>query len=84
MKPLFVAERSIGKLPAQIFQDAGFGIEILGNDRIWCASKRWRNSYHKSGKLRLRDTIKFNSEWPLTKELTLEEIIRKKDVEIAY
>ncbi len=83
-KTLFIAERSAGKLPVDIFQDAGFDVEILGNHRIWCASKRWRNAYNKSGELGLRDTRKFNSGRPTTKELTLEEIIAKKDAEIAY
>mgnify|MGYP007063198376 CR=1 FL=1 len=32
-----------GKLPIHIFQDAGLDIEVIGNNRIGCASKRWRN-----------------------------------------
>lgn len=45
-KILFIAERSKGKLPIHIFQDARFDIDVIGNNRIWCASKRWRNSYN--------------------------------------
>lgn len=83
-KLLFIAERSNGKLPINIFRDAGFDVDIIGNHRIWCASKRWRNSYIKSGELGLRDTRKLNSGRPLKRELTVEEIIAKKDAEIAY
>lgn len=83
-KILFIAERSNGKLPLSIFIDAGFDVDIIGKHRIWCASKRWRNSYNKNGELGLRDTRKLNSGRPLTRELTVEEIIARKDAEIAY
>ena len=83
-KTLFIAERSMGKLPVIIFQDAGFDISVIGNDRIWSASKRWRNAYKQSGDLGLRDSRKFNSGRPLKRELTTQEIIAKKDAEIAY
>jgi len=62
----------MGKLPIQIFQDTGFDVNLLGNIRIWAASRRWRAAYKKSGELDLRDTSKFASGRPLTRELTLE------------
>ncbi|MFL0198884.1 IS3 family transposase, partial [Clostridium sp. WILCCON 0269] len=80
----FITEYSMGKLPALIFQDAGFDISVIGNNRIWAASKRWRNAYNQSGALGLRDSRKLNSGRPLKCELTIEEIIAKKDAEIAY
>jgi Transposase and inactivated derivatives len=83
-KVLFIAERSLGKLPLHIFQDAGFDVDIIGEHRIWSASKRWRNNYNKDGELGLRDSRKLNSGRPLKRELTVEEIIAKKDAEIAY
>ncbi|NOV75106.1 hypothetical protein DFH87_001673 [Clostridium saccharobutylicum] len=83
-KILFIAERSKGKLPIYIFQDAGFDTDVIGNNRIWCASKRWRNIYNESGALGLRDSRKLNSGRPLKRELTVNEIIAKKDAEIAY
>lgn len=83
-KTLFIAEHSQGKLPNQIFIDAGFDVEALGNHRIWCASRRWRKAYKESGETGLRDTRKFKSGRPLTRVLTNEEIIAKKDAEIAY
>lgn len=83
-KILFIAERSKGKLTTNIFQDAGFDVQVLGTNRIWCASKRWRNTYNECGELGLRDSRKFNSGRPLKRELTVEEIIARKDAEIAY
>jgi len=83
-KVLFIAERSKGKLPVNIFQDAGFDVNIIGKHRIWCASKRWRNNYSKDGELGLRDSRKLHSGRPLKRELTVDEIIAKKDAEIAY
>lgn len=83
-KVLFIAERSNGKLPLVIFMEAGFDVAIIGNHRIWCASKRWRNSYNKNGELGLRDTRKLNSGRPLKRELSIQEVIAKKDAEIAY
>lgn len=83
-KTFFIAEYSKGKLPFKIFEDAGFDVEAIGKDRIWSASKRWRKSYKDSGESGLRDTRKFNSGRPLKRELNHEEIIAKKDAEIAY
>lgn len=83
-KTLFIAEYSSGKLCSQIFKDAGFDIEILGKERIYSASKRWRRAYKKLGELGLRDTRKINSGRPLKHELTQEELLAKKDAEIAY
>ncbi|MCB2296167.1 IS3 family transposase, partial [Clostridium algoriphilum] len=83
-KSLFVAEHIMGKLSSQIFKDAGFDIEALGNYRITSSSKRWRKAYKQSGELGLRDTRKFSSGRPLKRELTLEEIITRKDAEIEY
>lgn len=83
-KILFMSEYNKGKLPRQIFVEAGFDIEILGIKRIESSSKRWRKSYEKDGEPGLRDTRKFNSGRPLKRELTIEEIIQRKDAEIAY
>lgn len=83
-KILFIAERSKGKLPIYIFKDAGFDVSVIGKHRIWCASKRWRNAYNACGELGLRDSRKLNSGRHLKRELTIEEILAKKDAEIAY
>jgi len=83
-KILFIAEYSNGKLPRCIFEDAGFDSEIIGSERIKSSSKRWRKSYRESGELGLRDTRKTNSGRPIQHELTQEELLAKKDAEIAY
>jgi putative transposase len=83
-KTLFIAEYNMGKLPMSIFKQAGFDVTILGNDRVWCASKRWRKAYMESGGLALRDNRKFNSGRHIKHELTINEILAKKDAEIAY
>lgn len=54
-KKLFIFERQKGKLPVQIFQNAGFDVEVLGNYRIWSASKRWRTAYREHGNMGLKD-----------------------------
>lgn len=81
---LFIAEYSQGKLPTVIFMDAEFDADIIGIHRIWSASKRWRATYNTSGELGLNDSRKLNSGRPLKRELTIEEILAKKDAEIAY
>lgn len=83
-KILFIAEHSNGKLPRCIFEDAGFDIEVIGSERINSSSKRWRKAFRQSGELGLRDTRKGNSGRPLKHELTQEELLAKKDAEIAY
>lgn len=43
----FIAEYNNGKTPRQIFNDAGFNIDIIGTKPIECASCRWRKAYKK-------------------------------------
>ena len=80
----FIAEYEMGKTPRQIFQDAGFDIQVIGIKRIECASDRWRKSYKEKGVLGLDDKRALNSGRTLNRELTLEEILAKKDAEIEY
>lgn len=76
-KIIFVTENEKGKNPSAIFQEYGFDIEILGYDRIWSASKRWRNNFKKKGLDALRDTRKGNSGRPLERELSDSEKIER-------
>lgn len=80
----FIAEYNNGKTPRQIFNEAGFNIDIIGTKRIECASSRWRKAYEKSGVLGLDDSRFNNSGRPRVRELTIEEILAKKDAEIEY
>lgn len=76
-KRIFITENEKGKLPSMIFQEYGLDIEILGKDRIWSASKRWRSNFKKNGIDGLKDTRKMNSGRPLERELSDLEKIEK-------
>ena len=80
----FIAEYKDGKNSRKIFEDAGFDIEMIGVKRIDSASLRWRNAYKDKGVLGLDDTRSLNSGRALNRELTIEEVLAKKDAEIAY
>lgn len=80
----FIAEYETGKTSRKIFEDAGFDIDIIGMKRIESASIRWRNAYKNKGVLGLEDTRTLNSGRILNRELTIEEILAKKDAEIEY
>ena len=73
----FIAENENGKLPRDIFEEAGLSADLIGMDRIKTAAKRWRAAYRKSGVEGLQDTRKTNSGRPSECELTLEEKIAR-------
>ena len=83
-KLLFISEYNMRKRPYEIFEDAGFDAGIIGMERIWSCSKRWRKSQKDTGEIGLSKTRKFSSGCPLKRELTNEELLAKKDAEIAY
>ena len=83
-KVLFIAESQNNKMPKMIFKEAGFDAEILGESRIRNAARRWRKAYDKEGVMGLRDTRLNNSGRPRKKDMTSEELLAKKDAEIAY
>ena len=74
----FITENEKGKLPREIFEEAGLSVDLIGMERIKTAGKRWRTVYRKSGVEGLQDTRKSNSGRPLERELTLEEKIRSE------
>lgn len=80
----FIAEYENGKTSRKIFEDAGFDIDVIGIKRIESASLRWRAAYKDKGVLGLEDTRTLNSGRTLNRDLTVEEILAKKDAEIAY
>ncbi|WP_297633071.1 IS3 family transposase [uncultured Clostridium sp.] len=80
----FIADSNNGLSAKQIFEKASFDINILGDRRIKAASDRWRASFKKSGLSGLDDTRRNSSGRPRVKELTNEEILKRKDAEIAY
>ncbi len=72
-KRLFIVENEKGKFPRQIFENAGFDINVLGMQRIKSCGNRWRASYKYGGVSRLQDTRKNNTGRPTTKDLSIEE-----------
>lgn len=71
-KRLFIEEYLKGKTPRNIFQSAGFDIEMIGVKRYEQAAARWIKAYSKDGIIGLRDTRRENSgrlrNAPLSKE----------------
>lgn len=72
-KHIFIAEKEKGNLTRDIFVQCGFDIEVLGMDRVYSASKRWRKAYKINGIAGLRDTRGGNSGRSRDRELSLEE-----------
>jgi transposase len=68
-----IKEYEEGKFPLQIFEDAGFDIDIVGKKRAKSALERWRAAYQKNGVAGLVDTRKHSSGRPLERELSIEE-----------
>ena len=76
-KRYFISENEHGKLPREIFEAAGFDVEVIGMERIQSSGKRWRAAYRNRGIEGLQDTRKANSGRPSERELTLEEKIAR-------
>lgn len=72
-KAIAIKEYEQGKLPRQIFESAGFDIEIVGIERAKSALKRWRAAYRENGAAGLEDSRKYHSGRPLERELSIEE-----------
>ncbi len=72
-KQLFISEHHKGKFPREIFEEAGFDVNILGVKRIKSSSERWRKAYEKEGVLGLKDSRGENLGRPRINELSLEE-----------
>jgi len=83
-KLLFIAEYEMGKTSRQIFEDSGFDVDVIGIKRVQSASLRWRKSYKDKGVLGIEDTRTLKSGRTLNRELTMDEILAKKDAEIEY
>lgn len=82
-KAMAIKEYEEGKLPRQIFEDAGFDIEIVGIERAKSALKRWRAAYQENGILGLEDTRKSRSGLSLERELSIEEKYAKLEAQNA-
>ena len=73
----FIVENDNGKLPREIFEEAGLDVELIGLKRISSAGKRWRAAYRKTGVEGLQDTRKMISGRPSKRVLSLEEQIAR-------
>lgn len=73
----FIVENEKGKLPREIFEEAGLDVELIGLKRISSSGKRWRAAYRKAGVEGLQDTRKTNSGSPSERKLSLEEKIAR-------
>ena len=64
-KRLFITENEVGKLPREIFEEAGFNIDMMGMTRVNRAADRWKRAYKKQGITGLEDSRKYSSGRPL-------------------
>lgn len=83
-KIYFIAESKKEKTSRLIFEEAGFDIGIIGEKHCEVAGARWRKAFKDKGVLGLDDTRKHNRRAKLKRELSKDEIIARKDVEIEY
>ena len=82
-KIYFINEYNLGKLPKQIFKDAGFDINMLGDKRIEQSTARFKKqNKRKEG---FHDTRTNNSGRRLGKELSIEEeneLLKKQNAKL--
>ncbi|NMO96308.1 IS3 family transposase [Paenibacillus lemnae] len=83
-KEHFIQAYEQGKLPHEIFQGAGFDVDILGTKRIQAASDRWRTAYEQKGIIGLADARKYTSGRPSTRELSPEEQITRLEAKLEW
>lgn len=53
-KQHFITEYSDGKLPREIFEEAGLNVDVIGMKRVKSASDRWKAAYKTEGVLGLK------------------------------
>lgn len=82
-KQHFITEYHKGKFPREIFEEAGFDINILGKKRIMSSSDRWRKAYDKEGVLGLKDSRSEGLGRSRINELSLEEKNARLEAQIT-
>lgn len=82
-KVYFINEYNLGKLPKQIFKDAGFDINMLGDKRIeQCTARYKRQNKRIEG---FHDTRANNSGRGIGKELSIDEeneLLKKQNAKL--
>ncbi|MBT2698990.1 hypothetical protein J7E79_16495 [Bacillus sp. ISL-40] len=81
-----VMEYKSGKIPSQIFIENGFNLEVIGKNQPKRCLQRWRDTYEKSGELGLQSERrgKASSGRPSSKELSVEEKLKKAEARIKF
>lgn len=80
----FIADSNNGMSSKDIFEKAGFDIEIIGLRRAESAGSRWRKAYVTKGIIGLDDTRRNSSGRPRKKPMTDKELLKRQETEIAY
>lgn len=81
-KRLFIAQSETGKLPREIFEEAGLDVSVIGITRVRKAANRWRTAYKKHGISGLEDTRKHGSGRLRERELSIEERYARLEVKM--
>jgi hypothetical protein len=81
-----VMEYKCGKIPSQIFIENGFNLEVIGKNQPKRCLQRWRDTYEKFGELGLQSERrgKTSSGRPSSKELSVEEKLKKAEARIKF
>lgn len=82
LKRLFIAQSETGKLPREIFEEAGLDVSVIGITRVRKAANRWRTAYKKHGISGLEDTRKHGSGRLRERELSIEERYARLEVKM--
>ena len=79
-KERFIIEYESGKMPCQIFRDAGFDVNVLGKKRIQSFCERTKKQHKREAGF--EDQRKYSSGRPKTKQLSDEEKIQRLELRI--
>lgn len=81
-RELFAKKYESGKIPFQIFRDAGFDPKMLGKERIHSFRKRVKKMMQRDDGF--KDTRNGHSGRPSTRDLTPEEEIQRLQQKLKY
>ena len=75
-----------GKLPHQVFEEAGFDLDMIGRDNPHRCLRRWRATYEQRGELGLRKDSRGRRPKNGRKvaEISLSERLRRAEERIRY
>jgi hypothetical protein len=79
-----IKEHSNGKMPMQIFIDAGINLDIVGRETPKGCLKRWQKIFKHHGEIELLEEQRGKTGRPRIKELSIEEKLKQAEARIAY